>query len=125
MKRFNENPTRAGRALQIYLILTGYARRRQVLTYGELGRLIGYTHVGVIGRFLGPIMAYCEREGIPALTAIVVNEQTGKPGLGFNTRNKETAELQNETFNFDWFAFYPPAEAELQESTCGEHLAAA
>jgi hypothetical protein len=80
MKRFNENPTRAGRALQIYLILTGYARRRQVLTYGELGRLIGYTHVGVIGRFLGPIMAYCEREGIPALTAIVVNEQTGKPG---------------------------------------------
>jgi alkylated DNA nucleotide flippase Atl1 len=33
--------------------------RRQVLTYGELGRLIGYSHVGVIGRFLGPIMAYC------------------------------------------------------------------
>ena len=39
MKRFDENPTRAGRALQIYLIPIGYARSRQVLTYGELGRL--------------------------------------------------------------------------------------
>ena len=83
--------------------------RRQVLTYGELGRLIGYNkHVSVIGcNALGPIMRYCEREGLPALTSIVVNEQTGKPGLGFNTRNKETAELQNETFNFDWFAYRP------------------
>lgn len=88
MKRFDENPTRAGRALQIYLILIGYARSRQVLTYGELGRLIGYTHVGVIGNVLGPIMAYCERENLPPLTSIVVNEKTGKPGAGFNTRGK-------------------------------------
>lgn len=55
-------------------------RSRQVLTYGELGRLIGYTHVGVIGNVLGPIMAYCERENLPPLTSIVVNEKTGKPG---------------------------------------------
>lgn len=128
MKRYDEKPTkRCARALQCYIILIGYAQRRQVLTYGELGRLIGYDkHVSVIGcNALGPIMSYCEREGLPALTSIVVNEQTGKPGLGFNTRNKETAELQNETFNFDWFAYRPPAEAELQESACGEHLAAA
>ena len=63
-------------------------RSRQVLTYGELGRLIGYTHVGVIGNVLGPIMAYCERENLPPLTSIVVNEKTGKPGAGFNTRGK-------------------------------------
>lgn len=99
-------------------------RSRQVLTYGELGRLIGYTHVGVIGNVLGPIMAYCERENLPPLTSIVVNEKTGKPGAGFNTRGKETAESQNDVFNYAWTDFYPPAESELQESSCGEHLAA-
>ena len=91
MKRYDEKPTkRCARALQCYIILIGYAQRRHVLTYGELGRLIGYNkHVSVIGcNALGPIMSYCEREGLPALTSIVVNEQTGKPGLGFNSRGR-------------------------------------
>ena len=67
-------------------------------------------------------MAYCDREGLPALTSIVVNKETGKPGPGFNDRGRDLPDLQNEVFRFPWFDYYPPAEAELQESSCGEHL---
>jgi hypothetical protein len=124
MKLFNQNPTRASRALQCYLILIGYAQRRQSITYLDLANQLGFDRAGMMGSFLGPIMAYCEREDVPALASIVVNKETGRAGIGFNTQGKDTAELQNEVFNFPWSNFYPPTEAELQESKCGEHLAA-
>ena len=53
-----------------------------------------------------------------------MNKETGRAGIGFNTQGKDTAELQNEVFNFPWSNFYPATEAELQESKCGENLAA-
>jgi hypothetical protein len=105
--------TRAARAQQIYAVLIGYAARRQTLTYGQLGDLIRFKEIRFIGQFLNPIMAYCEREDIPPLTSIVVDDATGLPGDGFNSRDKPLCENQSDVYHHDWFGFYPPSLADL------------
>jgi hypothetical protein len=121
MRPFDANPTRATRALQCYLILIGYAQRRQLVTYEDLSQQVfGHFAAGVMGQFLGPIMRYCEQQGIPALTSIVTNEMTGLPGEGFNTRRTPIHELHNDVFNFHWFEYFPPTEDDLGDSCSAE-----
>src|SRR5947209_16378988 len=74
--------TRFERAIQIWSILGFAARSRQVLTYGILARMVGILPHH-LGQFLEPVQSYCLLHGLPPLTAIVVQESTGLPGLGF------------------------------------------
>ena len=115
VRRFDDGSTVPKRALQIYLILIGAARRREILTYEQLSTLMGFERAaGVLADRLGPIMRWCERNGLPALTAIVVNKTSGLPGEGLQTveGNKFAAE-QQKVFQFDWFAIVPPELSEL------------
>ncbi|MBI5422805.1 MAG: hypothetical protein HZA32_01875 [Opitutae bacterium] len=59
------------RALQIYPVLIAAAHNRQVLNYKIVGGLIGVPAQG-LANHLGHIMRYCERAGLPPLTALVV-----------------------------------------------------
>ena len=63
------------------------AMRRTPLTYGELGRALDLDanlplphH---INRVLNTVSQRCIAAGEPSLTVIVVNQQTGEPGPGF------------------------------------------
>lgn len=115
LQRFDEASNVPKRALQIYLILIGAARRHEMLTYEQLSSLMGFDRAaGVLADRLGPIMRWCERNGLPALTAIVVNKTTGLPGAGLQTvdGNKFALEQQR-VFQHDWFAIFPPDVAEL------------
>ncbi len=115
MKRFSDDATLATRAFQIYLILIGAAHRREILTYGLLAKLIDYQGAGVLADRLGPIMKWCDANKLPALTAIVVNQDTGEPGVGLTIFSaKSLPAEQQKVFQFDWFAVFPPSVEELK-----------
>ncbi len=115
MKLFADNATLATRAFQIYLVLIGAAHRREILTYGLLAKLIGFEGAGVLAGRLGPIMRWYDANNLPALTAIVVNQDTGEPGGGLTMfSSKSLPAEQQKVFQFDWFAVYPPSVEELE-----------
>ncbi|HLA81186.1 MAG TPA: hypothetical protein VJP78_06180 [Thermoleophilia bacterium] len=74
--------TREQRAQQLWSLLALAATSRQTLTYDIVGRLTGVVRPS-IGDFLRPIQQYSTEQGLPALTSLVVSEQTGEPGEGF------------------------------------------
>ena len=77
MNRVNQ----AERAFRTWAILTECARKKEAITYGELGRRLGIHHRPI--RFvLELIQDYCLNEKLPPLTILVVN-QKGVPGSGF------------------------------------------
>ncbi len=109
---FSDNPSLEGRALQIYQILICKAHNRQLTTYGEIAHLIGYGGSGVLDRQLGIIMTYCDRNGLPPLTILVVNDETGSPGTGLTTFEDENAD-RRKVFKFSWYDLIPPTIEEL------------
>ena len=111
VKKFDEIHTRDSRAVQIWQILIGLARNRQTITYGMLGKKIGFKGVGIIGPFLDPIMRYCKQNNLPPLTIVVVNETTGSPGEGLTTIGNESSDRED-VFNCDWYNLYPPSEVD-------------
>jgi len=111
MNRFDEAHRNTARALQIWQILIGLASNRQTITYGQLANLMGMGGAGVLAAMLDPVRLLCDANGLPPLTILVVNATTGLPGNGL-----PQAELQAErerVFRQDWYAIYPPSEAEL------------
>jgi hypothetical protein len=86
------------------------ARNRQVLTYDILGKLIGVPRAG-LGRLLEPIQSYCLIEGLPALTALVVNE-SGLPGTDFTAAEDVPKELQR-VHSHDWLEERVPTQGDL------------
>ena len=112
MNTFDKMRTRYSRAVQIWQILIGLAHRRQTVTYGMLGDMIGFKGVGVIGRFLDPIMRYCKQNNLPPLTIVVVGESTGSPGAGLITIRNEDLDREA-VFNYNWYNLYPPSEDEF------------
>jgi hypothetical protein len=64
------------RAAQLWPILVLAAHNQLILSYATIGRLIGVPARG-LANILGAIEAYCKREKLPHLTAIVVNQRDG------------------------------------------------
>jgi putative restriction endonuclease len=69
----------AGRA---WPILTRLAASEETITYGELARTLGI-HWRSCSLFLAVIQDFCLEEQLAPLTALVVQQSTGKPGEGF------------------------------------------
>lgn len=69
------------RASRAWPVLTAIARRKEKISYGDIGKALGIHHRAV--RFvLSVIQSYCLEEELPPLTILVIN-QSGKPGTGF------------------------------------------
>ena len=56
VENFDDNPNRPYRALQIWLILIGSAKNRQILTYRMVADMLGYEGAGTLAHTLGHIM---------------------------------------------------------------------
>ncbi|RJP68895.1 MAG: hypothetical protein C4532_11915 [Candidatus Abyssobacteria bacterium SURF_17] len=113
-REFADNPTRPLRALQIWQILIAAADNRQILTYNLLAKKIGYKGAGTLAQTLGHIMYYCQHNGLPPLTVLVVNEDTGLPGEGLLEADLNAdREL---VFRFNWYSIVPPTPEELEEA---------
>jgi len=90
------------RAYRAWAALTRAATERQVITYGQLADAIGIYHRAV--RFtLGVIQDHCLNEKLPPLTILVVNQQTGLPGVGFIAWDADDIESGvRSVYGFNW-----------------------
>lgn len=69
-------------AARTWAVLTAYAAKKETLSYKNLGLEVGLHHRTV--KFpLDVIYRYCSISGLPALTGIVVRQDSGMPGRGF------------------------------------------
>jgi hypothetical protein len=109
---------REERALQIWPILVGAARNRQTLTYEMVSELVGMGRGGGGARLVSPwlakLMDYCKRKGLPAITVLVVNKGTGRPGDGL-TGVEDPDKEREDVFNHPWFQGPPLTVKDLLE----------
>jgi len=104
------------RALQAWQYLIARAANRQLVRYGELAKIMGYSDNRPLTPILGHIMYYCSQQGLLPLTIIVVN-QDGTPGDGFTeTPRTEFDSTRERVFDFEWFKVYPPSPSEFKHS---------
>lgn len=90
-------------AHDIWPILVAAAERGETLTYGEIAEKLGLSVAIVVGVGLHPLYELTVEKGWPLLTGIVVNQETGKPGPGFEAwEDDELEERWAEVFAFDW-----------------------
>lgn len=118
--KFDDERSRHYRALQIWQILISKAANRQVATYQELEKILGFKGAGVFAQILGHIMYYCDQNDLPPLTALVVKKDKGVPGAGLRT-SKDINAQREEVFRYEWFRDIPPTPAQLKDAyTKGE-----
>lgn len=114
MERFNPSSSHPLRALQAWQILVGAAMHRQTLTYLALSeRMYGKPAQGVLDRILGHIAFYCRDSGLPVLTCIVVNQETGLPGSDIPMSLKQLNAERERVYAEDWFDIVPPSKGAL------------
>jgi putative restriction endonuclease len=111
--------TRVQRSLQLWQLLIGAARLRQTLTYSMAADIIGMG-AGTLSQPLDLVMRYCHQNGLPPLTVLVVNQETGQPGSGLSTLEELNRDRER-VFNYQWFRL-PPLRAEdlAPQGTPGE-----
>lgn len=121
LRRYEDNPTRANRARQIWHVLVAQAYNRQTITYNQLAKLIGFKGAGTMGQMLGCIWMFCDRNNLPRLNLLVVNSVTGVPGLGAEVADRDASFLpaaHAAIYSTNWYEIEPPTEDDLRESNC-------
>lgn len=113
VRYYSEDRTLPMRALQIFTILVGCAHRRETLTYKLLANRLGYKGAGVLDKQLGLIMYWCDGNGLPPLTVLVVNSENGLPGGGLIASSDFHADRET-VFNTNWYDIVPPTLDELK-----------
>lgn len=117
MSPFDSN--HPARASQIWQILVGLAYNRQTITFGGLAEIMGFQGAGIFANILGHIMFYCLQHGLPVLTVLVVNQETGLPGDGIilsPEANGDPNVERERVFNRPWYRFRPPTQDELAQA---------
>ncbi len=100
------------RAAQIWPLLSLAARNRQTFNYDMLGQLIGVPRAG-LGQLLEPIQSYCLLNKLPALTSLVVSNDTGLPGIGFIAA-QDIPGTHAAVFRLDWLAEATPTPEQFE-----------
>jgi hypothetical protein len=112
---FDKIRTDEARAQQVYLVLLGLAAERKTTTYGRLAETLGFEGAGVFAGILGHIMFWCEQNGLPALTSLVVGAKSGIASHGLiKAKDKDAA--REEVYNFPWYGIVPPTADELDRA---------
>jgi hypothetical protein len=76
--------------------------------------LIGVPSAG-LGQLLEPIQSYCILHGLPPLTVLVVQQDSGLPGSGFTGASaSDFAKAQISVFAHDWLAEGNPQPERLE-----------
>ena len=66
-------------------------------------------------------MYYCQQNGLPPLTVIVVNKDTGLPGDGLDVPTSEQNAAREKVFQYKWFDIIPPDAEELKKAVLAGH----
>ena len=105
------------RAVQIWQVLIAAAHNRQTITYELLGELIGVPPHGLAPR-LDHIMRYCQANGLPPLTVLVVGKDSGSPSEGLTTTNNADRDRER-VFRHQWYSMEPMSTDALVASEKG------
>jgi hypothetical protein len=62
-----------------------------------------------------PIYWYCEDDGLPPFTSLVILKYDGMPGDAFVEAYPDFPKVQAKVYNYDWYAVYPPTAEEFAE----------
>jgi hypothetical protein len=111
-ERFGDEQSGPKRGLQIYLLLIAAAAERRTITYKGLADAMGIKGTGVLGPLLDYPWLWCEQQGLPPLTTIVVGGRSGEPGHEFEKVDR----ARERVYSYDWFGLVPPTWQELQEA---------
>ena len=90
----------------IYPLLVKYRNDRSVITYGEVNSALGYKgnasgHAIRAGMDL--IVLYCKEYGLPQLTSLIINKNSGEPTEGYAYGEGENiSEEHMKCFNHKW-----------------------
>lgn len=104
------------RASQIWAVLAWAATHRQNITYSQLAQVTG-AFTGGLGAYLEPIQSYCLLKGLPPLTILVVQQESGQPGSGFTGASAgDLASAQAKVFAFDWLEHGNPGAESLEQA---------
>jgi hypothetical protein len=113
IRYFKDESSYPTRAYQIWLILIGAARNRQILNYGIVADILEYGGPTPVIESLGHIMYWCAENRLPPLTALVVNQKTGEPGGGLTTGGLKDLEA---VYSYPWYLVIPPSPEELAQA---------
>ena len=102
------------RSMQVWSILVFAAKNQKLISYTELGKLIGVPPPA-LGSFLFPILYFCQVNNFPPLTSIVVSHVSGVPGEGFPP-DINLHEAQSRVFVYDWLAQAAPNADQFREA---------
>ena len=101
------------RARLVWQALVACAAERKTLTYGLLADMLE-THPRALIGPLEFVMQYCSGRGLPPLTVLVVNQETGIPGSGLTTV-EDLAKDREKVFGVNWRVLLPPTEDDFKE----------
>jgi hypothetical protein len=102
------------RSCQIWAVLAWVAKTRQNITYSQLAQITG-AFTGGLGGWLEPIQSYCILNGLPPLTVLVVQQESGMPGSGFTGASAgDLARAQAQVFAFNWLEHGNPGADKLE-----------
>lgn len=114
-------------AQRIWLILVSFVMQHPdrhkslppTISYGDLAKLMGAAdgRAGhTLGRQLGIVGAFCLANGLPALNAIVVNQQTRHPGAEVVLQPGNSArDEQRAIAAYDWFSIRVPTTGTFRQ----------
>jgi hypothetical protein len=112
------------RAAQLWPVLVFAARHQKILSYTTAMHLTGLAKPAIGPIALGPIARYCMEHKLPWLTALMVSEETGLPGLRFMKAVKrefgdppDIFRLQSRVFVYDWFKHPVPTPDDFKSAT--------
>lgn len=98
------------RALIAWPILVDRAKSEELITYGDLGDLMGI-HARTCTPFLNLIAEACRDRGYPKLHSIVVSKRTGVPGHGYcGSAVEDIRATHDKVFRFRWDRVVNPFE---------------
>lgn len=114
---FNPSSAHPDRALQAWQILIAAAMRRQTLTYLSLSqKMYQKDAAGVLDKILGHVAYFCNENGLPAITAIVVGKGRGSPGTDIPADRTKIDEIRESVYELDWFNVVPPSPEQLKQA---------
>ncbi|RWR08474.1 hypothetical protein [Paenirhodobacter populi] len=109
------------RAPQAWQILTSWAVLKATDSSGDYGPgLITYTKLGNLMGYTGPmagmnairpvrhIYRFCEANGLPLLSSLVIRKDHGAPGWDYETDDETLIQWQRDALAYDWFTIRAP-----------------
>ena len=96
-------PAALRNAMSTFPALKHAAASGQILTYAELASKVPGLHHRHLGRPLGIIHELCKQNNVPDLAALVVNANSGKPGMSYTHQDESVWKaVVDKVHGFDW-----------------------